>query len=77
MIRPAQAVRCIGGLGRVVEGDVLYDHLTSVERHTVTCSHRSRRFGHGVHARARELTEIADLNPVVPSEGPEDLGVIG
>ena len=76
-MRPPQAVRCIGGLGRVVEGDVLYHRLSSVERHVVTCSHRSRRFDHGVHARAGELTGIADLKPVVPSERPKDVGVIG
>ena len=77
-MRPAQAGRCIGWLGcTVIEGDVLYDRMSSVERHAVTCSHRSRRFDDGVHASAGELTDIADLDPVVPSERSEDVGVLG
>ncbi len=78
LMRPAQGGRCIGGLGRaIVEEDVLYDRLGSGERHAVTCSHRSRRFDHGVHARAGELTGSADLNPVMSSERSEDVGVRG
>ena len=52
------------------------NHPISGERYGVTCSHRSRRFDHGVHARARELTGIADLKPVVPSERSKDVGVL-
>ena len=63
--------------GAVVEENGLYDRSSSDERHTVTCSHHSRRFDHGVHARAGELTGIADLKPVVPSERPKDVGVHG
>ncbi len=57
--------------------DRVFDRLSSGERHGVTCSHRSWRFDHGVYARTGELTGIADLNPVMPSECPEDLSVFG
>jgi hypothetical protein len=41
------------------------------------CSHRSRRFDHGIHTRTRKTTGGAKLNPIVPSERPEDVGVLG
>ena len=56
-------------------GDLLTIHLAAGEGHTVTYSHRSRRFDDGVHARAGEQTGTADLNPVVASERLEYPGV--
>src|SRR5215207_5996423 len=58
-------------------GDLLTIHLATGEGHPVTYSHRSRRFDYGVHARTGEQTGTADLDSVVASERPEDLGVLG
>src|SRR3712207_9516804 len=57
-------------------GDLLTIHLAAGEGHAVTYSQRSRRFDYGVHARTGEQTGPADLDSVVPSERPEDLGVL-
>ena len=53
-----------------------YNRASSVESNAITCPYRSRRLDHGVHASARKLPNIADLNPVVPGERPEDIGVL-
>jgi hypothetical protein len=45
--------------------------LSFGERHLVACSYRSRRFDHGVDARAGELAGAANLNPVVLHERPQ------
>src|SRR5918994_7702416 len=58
-------------------GDPLAIHLAAGEGHAVTHSYRSRRFDYGVHARTGEQTGTADLDSVVLSERPEDLGVLG
>src|SRR5215212_84547 len=52
-------------------------HLAAGKGHAVTYSHRSRRVDHGVRARTGEPTGTTDLDSVVPSERPEDLGVLG
>ena len=49
----------------------------SVEANAIAYPHRSRHLDHGVHTDARKLPYFADLNPVVPSERPEDIGVLG
>ena len=59
------------------ESGVHYKRASSVESNAITYLQRSRRLDHGVHASARKLSDIADLNPVVPSERAEDVGVVG
>ena len=58
-------------------GDLLTIHLAAGEGHAVTYSQRSRHFDYGVHARTGEQTGTANLDSVVASERPEDLGVLG
>ena len=57
--------------------DLLTIHLAAGEGYAVTYSHRSRLFDYGIHARTGEQTGTADLDSVVPSERPQDLGVLG
>jgi hypothetical protein len=45
--------------------------------HVVTGSYCSRRSDHGVHPSAGELTEIADLHPIVVNERPQNIGILG
>ena len=58
-------------------GDLLTIHLAARKGHPITYSHRSRRLYYGVHARTGEQTGTANLDSVVLSERPEDIGVLG
>jgi hypothetical protein len=57
-------------------GDLLTIHLAAGKGHAVTYSHRSRLFDYSVYARTGEQTGTADLDSVVASERPQDLGVL-
>ena len=50
---------------------------SSDKGHVVTSSYGSRRSDHGVYASAGELTEIADLHPIVVNERPKNIGILG
>ena len=64
------AVSCNRLLGRALEE-------SSDNGHVVTSSYCSRRSDHGVHASAGELTEIANLHPIVVNERPKNIGILG
>ena len=49
---------------------------SSDKGHVVTSPYCSRRSDHGVHASAGELTEIADLHPIVVNERPKNIGIL-
>ena len=49
----------------------------SIQYDAVTNPYCSRRSDHGVDPCARELTEIADLHPVVANECPKNIRILG
>jgi hypothetical protein len=49
----------------------------SIEYDAVTNPYCSRRSDHGVDPCARELAEIADLQPVVANECPKNIRILG
>src|SRR2546430_3750028 len=53
------------------------DPSNSVEYDAVTNPYCSRRSDHGVDPSARELAEIADLQPVVANECPKNIRILG
>src|SRR6266403_3104080 len=53
------------------------DPSNSVEYDAVTNPYCSRRSDHGVDPSARELAEIADLQPVVANECPKNIRIPG
>ena len=59
-------------LGRVPElGE------SSDNGHVIASSYCSRRSDHRVNPGAGELTEIADLHPIVANERPKNVGILG
>ena len=45
--------------------------------HVIASSYCSRRSDHRVNPGAGELTEIADLHPIVANERPKNVGILG
>ena len=50
---------------------------SSDKGHVVTRSYCSRHSDHRVHASAGELTEVANLHPIVMNERPKNIGILG
>jgi len=43
----------------------------------IASSYRSRRSDHRINPGAGELTEVADLHPIVANERPKNVGILG
>jgi len=50
---------------------------SSDKGHVIASSYCSRRSDHRVNPGAGELTEVADLHPIVANERPKNVGILG
>ena len=73
--RMTQSYHWCGRLHCFVGPRILEESLDN--GHVVTSAYGSRGSDHGVHASAGELTEIADLHPIVVNEHPQNIGILG